>query len=114
VDIITGQDVADRLTLAYIGSEDVFDQVADSANHALGDLLVTTDAAGVAVDHSQHAWCREATTAVAVEIWQATTAAGGQPVGLDFQPGPYRLSAWLTRRVQSVVGSCWAVRGMVG
>jgi hypothetical protein len=49
-----------------------------------------------------------------VEIFQARTAAGGQPVAVDFSPGPYRLSVWLTRRVMSLLGPYLNVGGMVG
>jgi hypothetical protein len=112
--LIDGQELADVVQLSYATDTVTFDQVAEAADHILTSLLVTTDAAGATIDHGNHSWCREGAVAIATEMWQARTATGGQPVGLDFQPGPYRLSAWMTRRVQSVVGSCWAVRGMVG
>ena len=58
--------------------------------------------------------CKEAALAVAVEIFQARTAAGGQAVATDFSPGPYRLSVWMTRRVMSLLGPYMDVKGMIG
>lgn len=105
--MVTGQDVADVLGLTYATDATGFDQAAGAADAVMTGLLSN-------VDHSQHPQCVEATLSVASEMYQARTAVGGQPVALDFAPGPYRLSVWLTRRVASLVGGCMDVRGMVG
>lgn len=112
--LIDGQELADALQVSYALNTATLDQVASAADHTLTELLTATEADGTPIDHGTHDWCKEAAVSVATEMYQARNAVGGQPVGLDFTPGPYRLSAWMTRRVQSVVGSCWAVRGMVG
>ena len=105
--MVTGQDVATVLGLTYASDDDAFDQVASAADTIMVSLL----SAG---DHSTHPQCVEATLAVASEMYQARTAMGGQPVSLDFTPGPYRLSVWLTRRVSSLTAKCQDVTGMVG
>ncbi len=51
---------------------------------------------------------------VAVEMFQARTSAGGEAVSVDFTPGPYRLSVWLTRRVMAVLAPYLDMKGVVG
>jgi hypothetical protein len=105
--LITGTALASTLGLTYADDSATFDQVADAADETVSSLLTPRD-------HSGHARCVEAATAVAVEIFQSRTAAGGQPVALDFTGSSYRLSVWLTRRVASLTAGCQDVAGMVG
>jgi hypothetical protein len=105
--IIDGTDLAAVLGLTYATDSAAFDQVAAAADAVMAGLLT-------AVDHSTHPACIEATLAVAGEIYQARNATGGQPVSLDFSPGVYRLSVWLTRRVASLTAAHFRVTGMVG
>ncbi len=51
---------------------------------------------------------------VAVEMFQARSSAGGEAVSIDFTPGPYRLSVWLTRRVMGVIAPYLDMKGVVG
>jgi hypothetical protein len=106
--LVTGQNLATVLQLTYASDQAAFDQVADAADEILSALLTT------GVDHSTHSRCKEAALSIATELYQARTSVGGQPVSLDFTPGPYRLSAWLTRRVGALIGSCSDVGTMVG
>lgn len=105
--LITGTTLAGVLGLTYADDTASFDQVASAADAVVAGLLTPRD-------HSTHTQCVEACIAVGVEIWQARTAAGGQPVALDFTPSTYRLSSYLTKRVSALVASCADVRGMVG
>jgi len=110
--MVTGEELAAALLLPYDEQtgDTVIDQVAEAADAILESLLTVDDT----IDHGTHAWCKEAALGVATEMYQARTAVGGQPVSFDFQPGAYRLSVWVTRRVQGVVGQCWDVGGMIG
>lgn len=105
--MVAGTDVATVLGLTYAADEDAFDSVAAAADAVMSALL--TD-----VDHSTHPQCVEATLSVAAELYQARTASGGEPVSVDFSPGPYRLSVWLTRRVAALTAGHFRVTGMVG
>lgn len=105
--VVTGEDLAAVLDLTYASDSATFDQVAAAADAIMVGLLSNTD-------HSSHPHCREAALSVAAEMFTARTAMGGSPVATDFSPGAYRLSAWLTKRVQAVAGRCWDVRGWVG
>lgn len=107
--MLTGAELATGLQLTYATNTAAFDQVAAAACEIVGGLLT-----GVPADHAAHASCREATLAVAADMWQARTAAGGQPVGMDFTAGPYRLSVWLTRRVAALTAAHANPAGMVG
>ena len=107
--LLTGQELADALDLDYDDPyEDALDQVAAAADDIVGTLIT---AAALTAEPPA---VKEAALAVGVEIFQARTAAGGQAVATDFSPGPYRLSVWLTRRVQSLLGPYLNVGGMVG
>ena len=107
--LVTGEQLADALQLEYEAPlDDVLDQVAEAADDIVGSLLTT------AAYSAEPAACKEAALSVGVEIFQARTAAGGQALSVDFQPGPYRLSTWLTRRVMSLIGPYMNPAGMVG
>lgn len=107
--LVSGQDLADALELDYVAPlDDVLDQVAEAADDIVGALITT------AAYSAEPAACKEAALAVGIEIFQSRTSAGGQPVAIDFTPGPYRLSVWLTRRVMSLLGPYMNPGGMVG
>lgn len=106
--LVTGEDLAVALDLDYDPPQEPYDQVAEAADDIVA-ALITTGAYEL-----EPAACKEAALAVAVEIFQARTAAGGQAVATDFSPGPYRLSVWLTRRVMSLLGPYLNVGGMIG
>lgn len=107
--LVTGEELADALELEYAAPLDaVLDQVAQASDDIVGALITT------GAYETEPAACKEGALAVGVEIFQARTAAGGQAVAVDFSPGPYRLSVWLTRRVMSLLGPYLNVGGMVG
>ena len=106
--MLTGTELAAALQLSY-SSGGALDQVAAAACATVGSLLTST-----AASHATHPACREAALAVACDMWQARTAAGGQSVSVDFTGGPYRLSVWLTRRVSALTAAHADVAGMVG
>ena len=108
--LVTGEELAAVLDLAYVADDDDgpgYDRVAAAADTIVSGLLT-------AGDHDAHDQDREAALAVATEMFQARTATGGQPVGADFQPGAYRLSTYLTRRVSQLTAGCADVGGWVG
>jgi len=107
--LVTGGELADALDIEYADPIDaVLDQVAEASDDIVGALITT------AAYSAEPAACKEAALAVGVEIFQARTAAGGQAVSIDFTPGPYRLSVWLTKRVMSLLAPYLNPSGMVG
>jgi hypothetical protein len=82
--------------------------LAEAARNLIGSII--TPAALAAAPPL----CREAALSVAVEMYQARTAAGGQAVSVDFTPGPYRLSVWITKRVQGILAPYLNMAGWVG
>jgi hypothetical protein len=108
--LVTGEELAVALDLAYDPEDPdlVLDQVAEAADDIVAALL--TDGAY----ELEPAPCKEAALSVGVELYQARTAAGGQPVSVDFTPGPYRLSVWLTKRVHALIWPYANVNGWVG
>lgn len=57
---------------------------------------------------------KEATLALAVEIWQSRLAPGGQMQGPDFQPSPFRMGRSLLSKVTGLLGPYLDTTGMVG
>ena len=107
--LVDGQELADNLDIEYDGaSAPVLDQVADAASLLIGYLITTTAL------EEEPSPCKEAAMSVAVEMFQARSSAGGEAVSVDFTPGPYRLSVWLTRRVMGVIAPYLDMKGVVG
>ena len=106
--LVTGEELAEALDLDYDPPTEPYDQIAAAADDIVGVLL--TDAAY----ELEPPACKEAALSVAIEIYQARTAAGGQAVATDYSPGPYRLSVWITRRVMSLLGPYMNTKGMIG
>ena len=106
--LVTGAELAEVLDLDYMPGDEPFDQLAQAARDIVGSII--TSAALTAAPPA----CREAALSVAMEMYQARTAAGGQAVSVDFTAGPYRLSLWITKRVQAILAPYLDVRGMIG
>jgi hypothetical protein len=107
--LIDGEELGDALDIPYNdGYVATLDQVAAAADAIVASLITT------AAYTAEYAACKEAAISVGVELYQARTASGGQPVALDFTPSPYRLSLWLTKRVSSLLAPYLNVGSLVG
>lgn len=96
--IVTGADVA--AALGRPASTDQLDDVAAVADAVLRPYLEVPTAGEV------EAWpapVREAGVVVAIDVLQNRTAAGGQSVGIDGTPGPYRMGSGLLQRVSGLI-----------
>ena len=95
--IVTGADVAAALGLP--GTTPTLDAVALVAN----DLIAVYLAEDVdQVDPPTPV--AEAGVVVAIDVLQNRTAAGGQSIGIDGSPGPYRMGPGLIARVSGLAG----------
>ena len=107
--LLTGTELATNLDIAYaVPDIVVLDSVADAATNLIGYLI--TDQAVI----DEPSACKEAAMSVAVEMFQARTSAGGEAVSVDFTPGPYRLSVWLTKRVMALLTPYLDMKTQVG
>lgn len=79
-----------------------------AANEVIFDYL-TPD-----IDHSKHASDREAALSVAVTIFQNRTASGGQAIGMDYTPLPFRIGPALLTTVAGLLGPCLDQNGELG
>lgn len=63
------------------------------------------------VDHARHAACREAALGMAVQVWQARQAPGGQMITADMGPtvSPHLLGDSLVKRFGGLLGLCLQV-----
>ena len=107
--LVTGALLAENLDIDYVAPDAaILDQVAEAASDLIGYLI--TDQAVI----DEPSACKEAAMSVAVEMFQARTSAGGEAVSVDFTPGPYRLSVWVTRRVMGILAPYLDMKGVVG
>jgi hypothetical protein len=108
-DLVTAADLADLLDISEIGHEDELEQVCSAATTVVLRALRTD------VDHSTHATDREAAATVAVQIWQARQAPGGQMIGSDLMSyaSPHLLGPGLMARVRGLTAPCALYGGLV-
>lgn len=102
--LVTGLQLAQAL--GYPQTNDELDGAAAAACLTLEPLLPTPTPVNEAT--------QAAGLVIAVDIWQARTAAAGQPIGLDFQPGPYQMGRSLTTRVAGLIAPYRAVGTLAG
>lgn len=108
VPIVTGDDVAQALGLPSTPA--ALDGVAETADALISPFLApTVDRTGPVPSP-----VTEAGIVLAVDIWQNRTAAGGQNVGIDGTPGPYRMGRSLLDRVTGLLGPWLATESEVG
>jgi len=107
--LLTGAELAENLDIAYVSPDAaILDSVALAAADLIGYLITTTALA------AEPAACKQATMNVGVEIFQARTSVGGEAISVDFTPGPYRLSVWLTKRVMALLTPYLDMKTQVG
>lgn len=85
-----------------------------AANELLTQYLTAYDGDGEPIDHTKHQKDREAALNVAVSIFQGRTAAGGQVVGLEYQPMPFRMGRQIMDTVSGLVAGCLDPGGDLG
>lgn len=83
--------------------------LATQSSNELLSYYLTPD-----VDHTQHPSDKAAALSLAVDIYQARTASGGQVVGLEYQPTPFRMGASILNTVSGLLGPCLDQSGEVG
>lgn len=99
-----------------------YEKVAAAAERVLLPKLTAEDADGNPIDYAavdangvaDYPEVREAALAIAVDMWQARKAPGGQAQAADWTPGPYRLGRSILGRVSGLIGDHLDPRGMVG
>jgi hypothetical protein len=106
--LITPTELAELLD--FSGDDTGLQQVCEAADAVVRRLL--DDEKG---PHAQHAWDREAAGAVAVQIFQARQAPGGQMNGLDLGPiaSPHLLGIGLSSRINGLIAPCRTFGGPV-
>lgn len=107
---VTGQQLAAVLGLTYADDTTGFTQVAGAVDDLLHEILMPESSHG----HADHYPEKEAALGMAADLYQARYAAGGEPVGLDFQPGPYRVNSYLVKRYAALLAPYMKAGGMVG
>jgi hypothetical protein len=100
-------DTEDFKTLTGIGElypDTEIESITQAATNVILAYLIEDDADGDPIDYEQVPEVVEATTAIAVDMWQSRLAPGGTIQAVDFTPGPYRMGRSLLTRVSGLLG----------
>jgi hypothetical protein len=91
----------------------VSDEELTEVGQAIDGTLLPMLTAGV--DHEEHQNCREAALGMAVQVWQARHAPGGQMVGSDLNMlmTPHLLGVGLVSRFTGLLTPCMPYGGAV-
>jgi hypothetical protein len=107
--LVTPSELRALLDLPTSTPDAALEGVCAAASHVVSILLDVEKG-----PHEGHAWDREAAGAVAVQIYGARSAPGGQVVGMDLAPfvSPYLLGPGLTARVNGLIRGCRRTGGL--
>jgi hypothetical protein len=104
-------------TLTGIGDlypDTEIERITQAASNVILAYLIAEDADGDDIDYEEIPEVVEATTAIAVDMWQSRLAPGGQMQAIDFTPGPYRMGRSLLTRVSGLLGKHMDTGSFVG
>ena len=104
----TSLELKQTLGVGDLYPDEYVDQVTATAI-AIVSSYVTADAVT-----TEPAPVREATLALAVDIWQSRVSPGGQMVGADFTPAPFRLGRNFLQKVSGLLAPYMDENGMIG
>lgn len=102
--LVTAADLAKVIGLPATDAGVV--SAAEAADELVTSYLVPVDADGQPIPHDQHPKDREAALNIAVSVFQSRTAAGGQVVGMDYTPLPFRMGRNLMDTVSGLLSDC--------
>lgn len=108
--LVTPDEIAAVLDWAVGSDLTELEQPAEAADFIIARML--DEAKG---PHDEHANDREAALAVAIQIFTARQAPGGQMAGLEYQPvmTTHLLGPGLVSRVQGLISPCRAYGGLI-
>ena len=106
--LVTVDELKTALGVGDLYTEDMLQKYCDIAIDLIEGIVTTTSFA------AEPAPMREAALATAVDVFQSTKAPGGTPVGVDFQPAPFRMGRSLLSKVGGLLAPYMDVEGMIG
>jgi hypothetical protein len=114
---VSGTDATFNATYTVVRRDDFFFTAAKIANNTdlkrykpFGKVILVSQA----LIYDSVPSVREASLAVAIEIFQQRTAPGGTIQAVDFTPGPHRLGQALLTRVRGLLAPYMDMGGFVG
>jgi hypothetical protein len=114
---VSGLDATFNGTFTIVSRDDFFFTVAKTASNTelkrykpFGKVILVSQA----LIYDSVPSVREASLAVAIEIFQQRTAPGGTIQAVDFTPGPHRLGQALLTRVRGLLAPYMDMGGFVG
>jgi hypothetical protein len=106
--LVTPDELKVALGVGDLYTEDVLQEFCDAADALIKDIVT---AASYTLEPAA---MRKAAVALAVDIFQGERAPGGSPVGVDFQPSPFRFGRSLTSKVTGLLAPYINVQGVIG
>lgn len=106
--LLTSLELKQTLGVGDLYPDEYVDQVVDAAVALVSEYIT---AAALA---AKPAPVREATLALAVDIWQSRVSPGGQMSAADYTPSPFRMGRNLMQKVSGLLAPYWDEQGIVG
>lgn len=107
--LVTLADLKDALGVGGLYDDAQLQACATAAENLLIPMLKTRTGGYDTIPEVQQAGLQ-----IAIELWTARTAPGGQTIGADWTPSPYRLGRTLLARVQGVLAQHWNTSAWIG
>lgn len=106
--LVTVDELKTALGVGDLYTEDMLQRYCDTAIVLIQGLVTSTSFT------AEPAPMREAALATAVDIFQSTKAPGGTPVGVDFQPAPFRMGRSLMSKVGGLLAAYIEIESVIG
>jgi hypothetical protein len=111
LEYVTADQLAATLGLPTPTTDPDVTQSAAAANEWLDGYLTPADPLD---PHTDYEYCNRAALLVAVDMYSAPKAAGGQSMAVDFTPSPYTMGSAMMRRISGMVAPRRDTRGLAG
>lgn len=105
--LVTIAELKSALGVGSLYTDEQLQRVCDAADLLIKDLVTP------ASYDDEPAPMKEAALSLAVDIFQAQRAVGGQPVGADYTPAPFRLGRSLMSKFSGLLAPYVDVEGLV-
>jgi hypothetical protein len=106
--LVTPDELKVALGVGDLYTEDVLQEFCDAADALIKDIVTA------ASYNAEPAAMRKAAVSLAVDMFQGERAPGGSPVGVDFQPSPFRFGRSLTSKVTGLLAPYLEIEGLIG
>jgi hypothetical protein len=106
--LVTPDELKTALGVGDLYTDDTLQEFCDAADALIKDIVTLVSY------NAEPAPMRKAAVSLAVDMFQGERAPGGQSVGADFTPSPFRFGRSLTSKVTGLLAPYLDVEGVIG